>query len=61
MHRDVVEDLMRLRFGWGTNSSMPALYALRALSDLASLTVLDYMDALFTEAARAKSFLGLAP
>jgi len=50
MKGDVVMDLMKKRFGWSDHSAMPALYAKRAMTDSASLTLDDYMEALFLEA-----------
>lgn len=50
MNPDVVIDLMKMRFGWSTASGMPALYAQRAISNAASLTVDEYMESLFAEA-----------
>ncbi|WP_431509938.1 hypothetical protein [Variovorax sp. DAIF25] len=46
MKGEVVEDLMKMRFGWARESGMPRLYAQRALSDAASLTVDDFVDSL---------------
>jgi len=54
MSVDVVTDLMRMRFGWSRGSEMPALYAQRAMSNAASLTVDDYIESLLTEAKAAK-------
>ncbi|WP_131367719.1 hypothetical protein [Comamonas thiooxydans] len=50
MKSEVVMDLMKMRFGWSSNSAMPTLYARRAMSDAASLTIEDFMDALLVEA-----------
>jgi hypothetical protein len=47
---DVVTDLMEMRFGWSAESDMPALYAQRAMSNAASLTVDEYMESLLSEA-----------
>jgi len=55
MNVDVVTDLMKMRFGWSMGSGMPALYAQRAMSNAASITVDDYMESLFAEAMIAKS------
>lgn len=52
---DVVTDLMKMRFGWTANSDMPMLYAQRAMSDAASLTVEDFMESLLAEAKAAKT------
>lgn len=52
---DVVMDLMKMRFGWSKESDMPALYAQRAMSDAASLTVDDYMESLLAEANVSKN------
>lgn len=60
MCSEVVTDLMKMRFGWGINSNMPSLYARRAMSDTASLTVEDYMDSLFSDAAKHKNSRGTA-
>ncbi|MBK6907708.1 MAG: hypothetical protein IPH08_11765 [Rhodocyclaceae bacterium] len=43
--RDVpehVKDVMKMRFGWTTNSSMPELYAKRALTDQANVTLMEF-------------------
>lgn len=55
MQGEVVENLMKLRFGWSQASGMPRLYAQRAMSDAASLTVDDFVESLLTEAAIAKN------
>lgn len=52
---DVVKDLMKMRFGWSKTSDMPTLYAQRAISDAASLTVDDYMESLLAEAKVSKN------
>lgn len=54
MQSEVVTDLMKMRFGWSIHSTMPSLYARRAMSDAASLTVEDYMDSLLVDASKAK-------
>lgn len=53
MRAEVVQDVMKSRFGWSPTSSMPNLYAQRAMSDAAALTVDEFMDELFA-AAKAK-------
>ena len=53
MNVDVVTDLMKMRFGWTMESAMPALYAQRAMSNAASVTVDDYMNSLLAEANAA--------
>lgn len=50
MNSDVVTDLMKMRFGWSLNSDMPNLYAQRAMSNAASVTVEDFMESLLSEA-----------
>lgn len=55
MNTDVVTDLMRMRFGWCKESDMPSLYAQRALSNAASITVDDYMESLLAEARAARN------
>lgn len=50
----VVEDLMKSRFGWTPMSDKPRLYARRAMTDEASITVEDFMASLLTEAKPAK-------
>lgn len=55
MKVDVVTDLMKMRFGWSMGSGMPTLYAQRAISNAASITVDDYMESLFAEATIANS------
>lgn len=55
MKDEVVEDLMRDRFGWTTESSMPRLYARRAMTDASSLTVGDFMSELLQAARAAKT------
>ena len=54
MDSTVVEDHMKDRFGWSPDSQMPRLYARRAMSDAAALTVGDFMDELFAAARAAK-------
>lgn len=39
---DHVKDLMKTRFGWTINSSMPELYAKRALTDQANVTLQEF-------------------
>jgi len=58
MKADVVTDLMKMRFGWSQESGMPALYAQRAMIDVSSLTVEDYIESLLAEAAAAKNGQG---
>lgn len=41
-----VKDLMKLRFGWTTGSTMPELYAARALSDNASVDLMAFHQSL---------------
>lgn len=55
MNAEVVTDLMKLRFGWSMESAMPALYAQRAISNAASITVDDFMETLFAQARVAKN------
>lgn len=50
MRGEVVEDLMKMRFGWAQKSGMPRLYAQRAIADEASLTVEDFVESLLAEA-----------
>lgn len=50
MRGEVVQDLMKTRFGWSPTSLMPHLYAQRAMSDAAALTAGEFMDELFAEA-----------
>lgn len=50
----VAEDLMKMRFGWAQESSMPRLYAQRAMSDAASLTVEEFVESLIKEARTAR-------
>ncbi len=52
---EVVEDLMKLRFGWSQASGMPRVYALRAMSDAASLTAEDFVESLLADAMIAKN------
>ena len=52
---EVVEDLMKLRFGWSQASGMPRVYAQRAMSDAASLTVDDFVESLLADALIAKN------
>lgn len=54
MKGEVVEDLMKMRFGWAAQSAMPRLYAQRAMSDAASLTVDDFVDSLLMESRANK-------
>lgn len=54
MNSDVVTDLMKMRFGWSLRSNMPSLYARRAMSNAASLTIDDYIDTLLAEAEATK-------
>lgn len=58
MNADVVMDLMRMRFGWSPVSDMPILYAQRAMSNAASLTVDDFIESLLAEAKVAKNVRG---
>lgn len=51
MKGEVVEDLMKMRFGWAQKSGMPRLYAQRAIADEASLTLEDFFESLLTEAS----------
>lgn len=51
---DRVKDLMKLRFGWTANSNMPELYAARALSDNASVILMDFNQRLLEAAAEVK-------
>ncbi len=51
---DTVKDLMKLRFGWVPGSNMPELYAARALSDNASVVLMDFNQRLVDEAAALK-------
>lgn len=51
---DRVKDLMKLRFGWTPGSNMPELYAARALSDNASVVLMDFNQRLLEEAAALK-------
>jgi integrase len=46
MSSDTVSDSMKDRFGWSMKSTMPNLYARRAISDLASLTINDWLNSL---------------
>lgn len=55
MNADVVTDLMKMRFGWSMGSTMPMLYAQRAMSNAASLTVDDFMESLLAESKTTKS------
>lgn len=54
MNDEVVQDLMKSRFGWSLESQMPSLYARRAMSTAASLTVNEFMDDLFAAAKTAR-------
>jgi integrase len=58
MQADVVMNLMEQRFGWVKGSAMPSLYAQRAMSDAASVTVEDFVESLFAEARVVKSIKG---
>lgn len=51
---DKVKDEMKLRFGWVAGSDMPEVYAARALSDNASLTLIDFNQRLLDEVAELK-------
>lgn len=55
MNDEVVMDLMKERFGWSRNSSMPKVYARRAMSNAASLTVNEYMESLLAEASAKRN------
>lgn len=52
---DRIKDLMKLRFGWTTGSNMPELYAARALSENASVDLMEFSQHLLDEAAALKS------
>lgn len=54
MRGPVVEDLMKTRFGWSANSLMPNLYAQRAMSDAASLSVESFVESLLVQARAGK-------
>lgn len=51
---DRVKDEMKLRFGWVKDSNMPELYAARALSDNASVVLMDFNQRLLDAAAALK-------
>lgn len=51
---DAVQDQMRTRFGWSPTSTMPLLYANRAISDRANLTLLEFWRALKEEVRRLR-------
>lgn len=51
---DIVKDEMKLRFGWTPDSNMPELYAARALSDNASVVLMDFNQRLLDAAAVLK-------
>lgn len=51
---DRVKDEMKLRFGWVAHSNMPELYAARALSDNASVILMDFNQSLLDAAAALK-------
>lgn len=51
---ETVKDLMRHRFGWVPGSSMPEKYAARALSDNASVVLMDFNQRLLDAAAALK-------
>lgn len=51
---DTVKDEMRLRFGWTHDSSMPESYAARALSDNASVVLMEFNQGLLNAAAALK-------
>ncbi len=51
---DTVKDLMKLRFGWTPASNMPELYAARALSDNASVILMEFNQRLIDAAAALK-------
>jgi hypothetical protein len=50
---DRVKDMMKLRFGWTINSSMPERYAARALAEQANVTLLEFNQHLLN-AVKAK-------
>lgn len=51
---DTVKDMMKLRFGWVPDSNMPELYAARALSDNASVILMDFNQRLLDATAALK-------
>lgn len=51
---DRVKDIMKLRFGWTQNSKMPELYAARALSDNASIVLMEFNKSLSDALIRQK-------
>lgn len=57
---DRVKDLMKIRFGWTRNSSMPELYAARALSDDANIRLLEIHQSLLDAAKARKQQMEIA-
>jgi hypothetical protein len=55
---DTVKDLMKLRFGWTITSNQPERYAARALSDNASVTMMEFNQQLLDAAATLKHDVG---
>lgn len=51
---DRVKDQMRLRFGWTRDSNMPELYAARALSENASMVLMNFNQGLLDAATALK-------
>lgn len=51
---ETVKDLLRLRFGWVSGSNMPERYAARALSDNASVVLMEFNQKLLDAATELK-------
>ncbi|MBP6132707.1 hypothetical protein [Thauera sp.] len=53
---DRVKDLMKLRFGWTINSTMPEHYAKRALTDQANVTLMEFNQHLLDAVQARKQY-----
>lgn len=53
-HESDVFDQMRERFGWSEKSKMPELYARRAISDSASLDMIEFFEVLINDSKNAR-------
>lgn len=51
---DRVKDLMKLRFGWTVTSKMPEIYAARALSDQAQVTLSEFHQSLMQQVEKLR-------
>lgn len=55
MRSEVVMDHMKMRFGWTENSTMPSIYAKRAMIDFSGLVIEDFIEQLMIQAKKTNS------